>query len=129
MNSNPWMGALMALSLISGCAQNHSARPAEPTHVSPQAAKIERERPALPAPKPEPLLKVVPSVGECAPPALKGETFGSCCNGKTCNGQCVELEDGSTGCACFDVPGGCAEGLVCCKVRRACVPEDECGVP
>jgi hypothetical protein len=82
------------------------------------------------SPWPTPVrFEVVPSKGTCAPKADNLTIFGSCCNDKPCIGQCVKLEDGQIGCACFGVKGGCPEGLVCSKIRRGCVTLLEAQLP
>jgi hypothetical protein len=74
-------------------------------------------------------MRVVPSVGNCAPRADNLVTFGACCNATPCSGQCVATVEGKVECACFDVKGGCPTGLVCSKIRRGCVTPKEAQLP
>jgi hypothetical protein len=73
--------------------------------------------------------RVVPSTGTCAPKADNVATFGSCCNNSPCTGQCVLAENARVECACYDVKGGCAAGLVCSKIRRGCVKPQDAQLP
>jgi hypothetical protein len=74
-------------------------------------------------------LNVVPSQGTCAPKADNLAVFGSCYNNVACSGQFVKDDAGQIGCACFDVKGGCQEGLVCSKIRRGCVAPLDAQLP
>jgi len=76
-----------------------------------------------------PQMRVVPSVGTCAPKADNLVTFGSCCNASACTGQCVQTEQGTVACACYEVKGGCPAGLVCSKIRRGCVKPIDAQLP
>lgn len=123
---------VLATAFLAGCAQNGRRVSSETgeTQISPEAARKERERPQIEAPRPEPPRPpVVPSQGDCAPPADNKVTFGACCNNTPCVGQCVQAAEGKIECDCFGVRGGCQQGQVCCKIRRGCVPADQCDVP
>lgn len=92
--------------------------------------RIDDSQRAILGPGPKLLpMRVVPSVGNCAPRADNLVTFGACCNGSSCSGQCVQTEEGKVGCACFEVKGGCPAGLVCSKIRRGCVKPKEAQLP
>lgn len=89
-----------------------------------------RETPIQPAPEP-PKLDVAPSEGTCAPARRTPFSLTACCNGTlACNGQCIRgAAAGEAVCACFDTPGGCKEGQVCCRFRRACTTPADCAPP
>jgi len=127
-----WIGCtLLALALAAaGCTQNSGKRaPQGQTGISEEAARRERERPRIEAPPAPPPLPVVPSKGNCAPPADNIVILGSCCNDQPCNGQCVAAAGEKIECACFEVRGGCPAGKVCCKFRRGCTLPNDCEPP
>jgi hypothetical protein len=122
---------LVLLACAAGCAQNENAgrqRAAERISKE-EVARTEAARPRVEIPPPLPELAVVPSQGDCAPPADNLTFFGSCCNGQSCNGQCVAAEANRIACSCFGVAGGCPQGKVCCKLRRGCVLPNDCEAP
>jgi len=71
--------------------------------------------------------RVVAGAGTCEPPGHPDTVFAACCDAKTCSGYCVQSQrSGAVQCRCFDAPGGCGPGRVCCKHEGRCVPANEC---
>lgn len=119
---------LAALALLGGCAHGPAARTAAGSEPPPVASRAE-EKPIRPAPEP-PRMTAVPSEGTCAPEKRTPFALTSCCSGTSaCLGSCVHTPSGEVGCACFDTPGGCREGQVCCRFRHACTDLKDCQPP
>jgi hypothetical protein len=134
VSNKVWRGfacALLLLACVTGCAQNeNAARKSAAERISKEeVARREAARPQIGTPAQPPRMEVVPSRGTCAPPADNLTFFGSCCNDKPCNGQCVAAGQGKIACSCFGVAGGCSQGKVCCKLRRGCVLPKDCEAP
>lgn len=60
-----------------------------------------------------------------------GDIVHTCCNGQPCRGFCVLDDDGSVGCSCYGIPGGCTgdwesgePANICCARLHACVATD-----
>lgn len=125
------LSALLLLACTAGCTQNETAERQRAAERLPkeEAARREAARPQIEIPPPPPEPQVVPSQGDCAPPADNLTFFGSCCNGEPCNGQCVVAGGTRIACSCFDTVGGCPQGQVCCKLRRGCVLPKDCEAP
>jgi hypothetical protein len=127
-----WLGCLLLLLIgVAGCTQNENAgRKSAAERISKEeVARKEAARPQIAPPAQPPRIEVVPSQGTCAPPADNLTFFGSCCNGQSCNGQCVAAGEGRIACSCFGAAGGCSQGKVCCKLRRGCVLPKDCEAP
>jgi hypothetical protein len=76
------------------------------------------------------LALLAPSHGTCAPEKKTPFALVACCNGKeACSGQCVHTSAGEVACACYETPGGCREGQVCCRFRHACTAALDCAPP
>jgi hypothetical protein len=109
--------------LLNGCAETKGK--VEPLPV-PDRAKIPDNtgyvdaEGNLVAGPPLPGLRFAESDGTCGGPPSR-EAFLSCCGGKPCNGHCVTNDDGTKGCSCFGVAGGCPAGYVCSKEELKCV--------
>jgi len=72
-------------------------------------------------------VKLVEGSTECIPDGSDGVIkLGACCDHKSCQGQCIELEGGEVGCWCLGLAGGCPEGLICCKYRGGCTDPHHC---
>ncbi|MBV8201833.1 MAG: hypothetical protein JOZ15_14515 [Acidobacteria bacterium] len=122
------MAGAALLAVAVGCTQAPAPRSAAAA-ASPRPARPVEERPIGPGPE-LPKIDVVPSQGTCAPEKKTPFVLTACCNGKeTCNGQCVRGAGGEVACACFDTAGGCREGQVCCRFRRACTALQDCAPP
>ena len=86
-------------------------------------AKTFKDAPFVPVPagKPTPPPKYEFGSGGCEPVFPNGAR-GTCINNRPCNGFGFRDENGRLSCRCFAVPNGCAEGLVCSRRLRECVP-------
>lgn len=71
-------------------------------------------------------VKFLEGSAECIPDGSDGVQLGACCSHQSCQGQCVELDDGSEGCWCLGLMGGCPDGLICCKYRGGCTDPHHC---
>jgi hypothetical protein len=119
----------LALLVVAGCAQNRHPDEKGDFRPSEETLRRESERTRIEAPPQPPEPAVLPSQGDCAPPADNRLTVSACCNGKACIGQCVAGPAGTVECSCYGVQGGCAQGQVCCRMRRACTAPKDCQVP
>ena len=114
--------------ILGGCAQGPAARTAAGSGPQQGAARAE-EKPIRPAPEP-PRMAAVPSEGTCAPEKRTPFALTACCNGKdACLGACVQTPSSGVACTCFDTPGGCRQGQVCCRFRHACTALQDCQPP
>lgn len=68
------------------------------------------------------------SDGTCAERESR-TAFTSCCGNKPCNGHCITNDDGTKGCGCFGVAGGCPPGYACSKEHLKCVKIEEARKP
>lgn len=119
-------GALALLALA--CAQNPPPQSVATTAGGRPPVQV-AERPIGPGPE-VPKMDIAPSHGTCAPEKKTPFALVACCNGKeACSGQCVHTVAGEVACACYETPGGCREGQVCCRFRHACTAALDCAPP
>src|SRR5689334_14780844 len=112
-----WLSVALVVLSAFGCPRI-SQKDSGHSVISP--VPVEPGRPIEPAQEPSPL-ELYYGEGDCGPRFPNGMR-GTCINNKPCNGFGVKNEKGEMECECFGVKGGCAEGLICSAIKRACVP-------
>lgn len=121
------MIAVLCSVVLFGCAEHRKKM--EPLPVADQARIPDNRgyvdaQGNLVAGPPLPGLRFAKSEGTCAPPESRS-AFTACCGQQPCNGHCVTNDDGTTGCSCFGVAGGCPPGYACSKEHLTCVKVDK----
>lgn len=70
---------------------------------------------------------IVDGGSDCGLPVDAGSHV-TCCNGKMCAGNCVEIGPEIAACECFGTDGGCAGDTVCCPYfPKGCTAPLFCG--
>ena len=128
------LGFLMILTITGmGCGRRETStsqpQPKRVLNGAHDLAENDSKRPRLKLAPPEPKLRALASVGDCAPKSENQLAVGSCFDNKPCRGQWIRAEAGQVECSCFGKSGGCDEGTICCSVTHRCEKPQNCYLP
>lgn len=112
--------SVTAILVLNACAETGRIEPLAKPDVGaiPDPGPYVREGQVAAGP-PLPNLRFAPSVGTCAPQAVRGAVT-ACCSEQACNGHCVADERGTSQCSCYGKAGGCGKDEICSKLSHKC---------
>lgn len=126
---------MMLIITVMGCGRRETstsqpqAKPKRVLNGAHDLAANDSKRPRFELAPPEPKLRPLRSVGDCAPKSENPLVVASCFDNKPCGGQWIRTEAGQVECSCYGKSGGCPEGTICCSVTHRCEKIQYCYFP
>ena len=126
---------MMLIITVMGCGRRETStsqlqpKPKRVLSGAHDLAANDSKRPRSKLAPPEPKLRTLASVGDCAPKSENQLAVASCFDNKPCRGQWIRADAGQVACSCFGKSGGCKEDEICCSVTHRCEKIQNCYFP